>query len=79
MLVGVAIVGAAFPLNDRFFRRFLAWCGCPFEALSIFAVGVRCNWYRRISCFRCGVLSQILYFAYCRAVLAFENRAVTFL
>jgi hypothetical protein len=38
MLVGAAIVGAAFTLNDRFFRRFFARCGCPLETLSIFAV-----------------------------------------
>ena len=73
MLVGAAIVSVAFLLNDRFFRRFLAWCGCPFETISIFAVGSCCNWYRRIGSFRCGVLNQILYFACCKTVLAFEN------
>jgi hypothetical protein len=63
MLVGAAIIRAAFPLTARFIRRLFDWCSRSFENLSIFDVGIRLNWDRPISRFRCCVLNQILCFA----------------
>jgi hypothetical protein len=57
LLVGAAIIRAAFPLHDRFFGRLLAWYGRAFETLRIFAAGVCFSWDRPISCFRCGGLN----------------------